>query len=81
VPISRGTLCSSAVILLTLVSLGCGAGNSTPPVTLSSATSHPLVAQYRIPHFHQGLSALVEFGTTASYGRQTLALTDSDSDE
>jgi arylsulfate sulfotransferase len=77
VTISRGALCSSAVILLTLVSLGCGAGNSTPPVATVTPTANPLVAQYNINHFHPGLTAWVEFGTTTTYGRQTSVMTDS----
>ena len=75
--ISRGALCSSAVILLTLISLGCGAGNSTPPVTTVAPTANPLVAQYNINHFHPGLTAWVEFGPTTTYGRQTSVMTDS----
>ncbi len=41
------------------------------------ATSNPLVAQYSIRHFHAGLTAWVEFGTDAKYGRQTSTMTSS----
>jgi len=73
----RGALCSLAVILFTLGSLGCGSGNFTPPVTVISPTSHPLVAQYSVRHFHSGLTAWVEFGTDTTYGRQTSVMTNS----
>jgi arylsulfate sulfotransferase len=74
---SRAIICSSAVVLLTLSSLGCGSGNYTPPLTSVAATSHPLVAQYNIRHFHPGLTAWVEFGTDTNYGRQTSVMSDS----
>jgi arylsulfate sulfotransferase len=61
-----------------LASLGCGSGNTQPPLTTISATSNPLVAQYSIRHFHSGLSAWVEFGTDTNYGRQTSTLTNLD---
>ena len=77
--LSRGALFSLAVILFTLASIGCGSGNFTPPLTAISPTSHPLVAQYIIRHFHSGLTAWVEFGTDTNYGRQTSVLTDADS--
>ena len=71
-------MCLSAGVLFTLLSLGCGLGNSTsPPLTAVAATSNPLVAQYSIHHFHQGLTAWVEFGTDANYGRQTSLMTSS----
>jgi arylsulfate sulfotransferase len=61
--------CSS---LLTLASLGCGSGSTTPPpVSAVAASAHPLVAQYSISHFDSGMSAWVEFGTDTHYGRQT----------
>ena len=68
-------LCLSAAVVFTLVSLGCGAGY-VPPRSSVGPTSHPLVAQYAIPHFHSGLTAWVEFGTDTSYGRQTSVTTD-----
>jgi arylsulfate sulfotransferase len=70
-------MCLSACILFALASVGCGSGNFTPPITAVSATSHPLVARYSIRHFHQGLTAWVEFGTDTSYGRQTSVMTNS----
>ena len=77
--LSRGALCSAVVILLTLVSIGCGSGNYKPPIAVISSTSHPLVAEYSIHHFHAGLTAWAEFGTDTNYGRQTSVLTDADS--
>ena len=74
---SRVLWCFSAVALCTLASLGCGSGNYTPPIATVAPTSHPLVAQYNIFHFHQGLSAWVEFGTDTNYGRQTSIMTNS----
>ncbi len=76
--LSRGALCSAAVILLTLGSLGCGTVEFTQPVTAISPTSHPLVAQYSIKPFHLGLNAWVEFGPTTTYGRQTSVITGGD---
>jgi arylsulfate sulfotransferase len=73
----RIVVCLSACVLLTVVSLGCGSGNYTPPLTTITATSSPLVAQYSIQHFHEGLSAWVEFGTDTNYGRQTSTITGS----
>lgn len=73
----RTALCLSACILSTFLSLGCGAGNFTPPLTAISPTSHPLVAQYSIRHSHQGLTAWVEFGIDTNYGRQTSTMTNS----
>jgi arylsulfate sulfotransferase len=70
-------LCLSVCILFALSSVGCGSGNFTPPITAVSSTSHPLVAQYSIRHFHQGLTAWVEFGTDSNYGRQTSVMTNS----
>ncbi len=59
-------------ILLALTSVGCGSGNFTPlPPSSVTATSNPLVAQYSLNHFRQGMSAWVEFGTDTTYGRQT----------
>ena len=77
--ISRGALRSSAGLLLTLGSFGCGSGNFTPPppLTAIASTANPLVAQYSIAHFHPGLTAWVEFGTDTTYGRQTSIMTDS----
>jgi arylsulfate sulfotransferase len=66
-----------AAMIVSLASLGCGSGNYTPPLTAVSATAHPLVAQYSIRHFHQGLTAWVEFGTDTTYGRQTSVMTNS----
>lgn len=63
--------------LFILTSLGCGGGNFTPPISDVSATSHPLVAQYNIRHFHAGLTAWVEFGTDTTYGRQTSVMASS----
>jgi hypothetical protein len=80
VKLSRGALCSAAVILLTIASVGCGSGNYTPPAAVISATSHPLVAEYSINHFHSGLTAWVEFGTDTTYGRQTSVSTDADAE-
>ncbi len=74
---SRAVSCSFAIVVLTLMSLGCGSGNFTPPVTVVTATSHPLVAQYSLRHFHQGLTAWVEFGPDTNYGRQTAVMSDS----
>lgn len=73
----RPSFCAYAIIVLTLASVGCGSGSFTPPLTAVAATSHPLVAQYSIRHFHQGLTAWVEFGTDTTYGRQTSVVTDS----
>ena len=77
--ISRGALRSSAGLLLTLGSFGCGSGNFTPPppLTAIASTANPLVAKYSIAHFHLGLTAWVEFGTDTTYGRQTSIMTDS----
>jgi arylsulfate sulfotransferase len=69
-------VCLYAAVVVTLVSLGCG-GNYIPPLASVSPTSHPLVAQYSIGHFHSGLTAWVEFGTDTTYGRQTSVMTDS----
>jgi arylsulfate sulfotransferase len=74
---SQIMLCSPAIVLLTLASLGCGSGGFTPPLTVITPTSHPLVAQYSIRHFHPGLTAWVEFGTDTNYGRQTSVMSDS----
>jgi len=74
---SRAVLGLSGCIILTLASLGCGSGDYTPPLTVISATSNPLVAQYSIRHFHSGLTAWVEFGPDTNYGRQTSIMTDS----
>ena len=74
---SRIGVCSSACILVTLASLGCGAGNFTPSLTKVGPTSSPLVAQYTIRNFHPGLTAWVEFGTDTNYGRQTSIMTGS----
>ena len=74
---SRTVSCMCACILLAVVSLGCGSGNFTPPLTAVTATAHPLVAQYSIRHFHPGLTAWVEFGTDTTYGRQTSVMTNS----
>lgn len=68
---SRGMLCLFTAILATLVSVGCGSTQFTPPRTTIAATSHPLVAQYSIRHSLPTLTAWVEFGTDTSYGRQT----------
>src|SRR5579859_8154481 len=73
---SSFVVCLSVGVLLTLVSLGCG-GNYIPPLASVSPTSHPLVAQYTIQHFHSGLTAWVEFGTDTTYGRQTSVVTNS----
>ena len=70
-------MCLSACILFALASVACGSGNSVPFEIAVAATSHPLVAQYSIYHFHQGLSAWVEFGTDTNYGRQTSVMTNS----
>src|SRR5579863_1255087 len=68
-------LCVS--ILSTLLSIGCGSGNFTPPLTVVAASSHPLVAQYSIRHFRQGMTAWVEFGPDTTYGRQTSVMASS----
>jgi len=68
-------LCVS--ILSTLLAIGCGSGNFTPPPTGVTASSHPLVAQYSIRHFRQGMTAWVEFGTDTTYGRQTSVMASS----
>jgi arylsulfate sulfotransferase len=73
----RVVACSSACILFTLASLGCGSGSFTPSLTTIAPTSNPLVAQYSIRHFHAGLSAWVEFGPDTNYGRQTSTMTNS----
>lgn len=63
---------------LTLASLGCGSGSTTPPpVGAIAGTTNPLVAQYNITHFDWGLSAWVEFGTGTNYGRETSIATSS----
>jgi len=75
----------SVCILLTLASFGCGSGKSAimpitqPPTTGGpvTATANPLVAQYTITQFQQGLAAWVEFGTDTNYGRQTSIVTTS----
>jgi arylsulfate sulfotransferase len=74
---SKAVNCLPVLILLTLVSIGCGSGNFSPPVTVIAGTSNPLVAQYALRHFHQGLTAWVEFGTDTNYGRQTSIMTNS----
>jgi arylsulfate sulfotransferase len=74
---SRAVVCLSIAMTITLASLGCGSGNFTPPLTAVAATSNSLVAQYNIRHFHQGLTAWVEFGPDTSYGRQTSVMTNS----
>ena len=71
------SLCSLASILLTLASVGCGSGASDPPAASVTSTANPLVAQYTIYHFHDGLTAWVEFGTDTTYGRQTSVMTTS----
>jgi arylsulfate sulfotransferase len=73
---SRVVLCLSSLIVITLASFGCGAGNYTPPLTAVAATSNPLVASYNIRHF-QPLTSWVEFGTDTTYGRETSVITDS----
>ena len=74
---SRVALCLSGLILVLLASFGCGSGNYTPPLTVVTATSNPLVASYNIRHSHAGVTAWVEFGTDTTYGRQTSVMTDS----
>ncbi len=73
---SQAVLCLFATSLLIAASVGCGSANFTPPPTSISASSHPLVAQYNLMHFHPGLTAWVEFGTDTNYGRQTSAMKD-----
>ncbi len=76
--ISRGGLCSSAVLLVTLASMGCGSGDpAAAPLTAVAPTANPLVAQYSISNFHSGLNAWVEFGPDTTYGRQTFSMTSS----
>lgn len=67
----------AAGILMTLACIGCGGVSFTSPTTSVSATSNPLVAQYTIQHFREGLSAWVEFGPDTSYGRITSTMTNS----
>jgi arylsulfate sulfotransferase len=74
---AQAVFCIATCILLTMASLGCGSGSPQPPITAVVPTSHPLVAQYNITHFHSGLSAWVEFGTDTHYGRQTSVMTNS----
>ena len=73
---ARAVLCLFTGILLTLLTLGCGS-NDPAPIAAVNPTANPLVAQYSIWHFHQGLSAWVEFGPDTNYGRKTSALTSS----
>ncbi len=69
---SRLAFCLSGLIVVTLASFGCG----SPPQTVVTTTSNPLVASYNVRH-HPGLTAWVEFGTDTTYGRQTSVMTDS----
>src|ERR1700756_1765290 len=76
--LDRGALCASAVLFVTVASLGCGSPNTTPsPLGSITPTANPLVAQYTIAHFHSGLTGWVEFGTDTTYGRQTSPVTNS----
>jgi hypothetical protein len=55
----------------TICSLGCGSGLSTgTPATAIAKTQNPLVVQYQVAELGPA-SVWVEFGTDASYGRQT----------
>src|SRR5579862_2217292 len=65
---SPAVSCLAASIVLTLASAGCGASGFLPPPASVTSTPNPLVAQYNIAHFHQGLTAWVEFGTDTNYG-------------
>jgi arylsulfate sulfotransferase len=65
-------------MLLTITSLGCWFGKTSPIlVTSVTSTTSPLVAQYSVQHFRAGLTAWVEFGPDTSYGRQTSVMTNS----
>ena len=77
--VTRGVLCSSVGILLTLASLGCGSANYAPPASTIVPTTNPLVAQYNILHSNSGVTAWVEFGPDTNYGRQTSVVTNSGS--
>jgi arylsulfate sulfotransferase len=61
------------VLLLILVSLGCGSGGASGPVTKLAKTANPLVAQYTVTPFADNVSAWVEFGADTTYGRTTAA--------
>jgi arylsulfate sulfotransferase len=71
------TSCLAAGIIVSLASLGCGAGSFSAPETGFTATQNPLVAQYTIRNLRPGLTAWVEFGTDTNYGRQTSTVTTS----
>lgn len=61
-----------ALLLLTLLTLGCGYGpNYSNPETSIAATQNPLVAQYNVTLPRKEGSVWVEFGPDTSYGRQT----------
>src|SRR5579863_318774 len=72
---SPAVSCLAASIVLTLASAGCGASGFSPPPASVTSTPNPLAAQYNIAHFHQGLTAWVEFGTDTNYGQQTSTFT------
>ncbi len=73
---ARALACLFVGVLLTAMSLGCGSGNYTPPLTKVSKSNNPMVAQYNILTSHAGISAWVEFGLDTNYGRQTSVVTD-----
>jgi arylsulfate sulfotransferase len=75
-----GTLKTSRVfpwpltgVLVALASFGCGEVMS--PRTAVISTPNPLVAQYNILGYEEGLTAWVEFGADTNYGRQTSVAT------
>lgn len=57
--------------------LGCATSNYTPFVTAVTPTTHPLVAQYSVRHYHAGFTVWVEYGLDTNYGRQTAPVTNS----
>jgi arylsulfate sulfotransferase len=61
-----------STVLLTLLTLGCGAGpNDTETTGSVGTTQNPLVAKYVVTPSHPAATAWVEFGTDITYGRQT----------
>jgi arylsulfate sulfotransferase len=70
----RECLALFSVVILTLVTLGCGSGSSSPNAgTAVIATQNPLVAQYNLALPRKDGSVWVEFGQDTTYGRQTSA--------
>ncbi len=70
---AKGLPCLCAVFVFSLLLVGCGSSGISEPLAKVAPTANPLVAQYSIRQFHEGLSAWVEFGLDTHYGRQTSA--------